>query len=135
MSEDPSSPSAARHTQLLALRPALHRYCARLMGSVIEGEDVVQDTFARAFAALNELEEGQPLRAWLFRIAHNEALGALRRNAASSWLREAPGHAESAHDVVMRRERVRTTFSAMSAWKRSARDSAHGSPARRATPS
>ena len=33
------------------------------MGSVIEGEDVVQDTFARAFAALNELEEGPPLRA------------------------------------------------------------------------
>jgi DNA-directed RNA polymerase specialized sigma24 family protein len=27
----------------------LHRYCARLMGSVIEGEDVVQDTFVRAF--------------------------------------------------------------------------------------
>jgi DNA-directed RNA polymerase specialized sigma24 family protein len=46
-------PSTARHAQLLALagelRPAIHRYCARLMGSVIEGEDVVQDTFARAF--------------------------------------------------------------------------------------
>ena len=55
MSEDPSSPSAERHAQLLALagelRPALHRYCARLMGSVIDGEDVVQDTFARAFVA------------------------------------------------------------------------------------
>jgi len=30
------------------MRPKLHRYCARLMGSVIDGEDVVQDTFARA---------------------------------------------------------------------------------------
>jgi DNA-directed RNA polymerase specialized sigma24 family protein len=37
-------------------------YCARLMGSVIEGEDVVQDTFARAFAALDESQEAPPLR-------------------------------------------------------------------------
>jgi len=63
LSEDPSSPSAARHAQLLALagelRPALHRYCARLMGSVIEGEDVVQDTFARAFVAFDELQEAR----------------------------------------------------------------------------
>ena len=45
-----------RRTEFLALagelRPELHRYCARLMGSVIDGEDVVQDTFARALVAL-----------------------------------------------------------------------------------
>jgi Sigma-70 region 2 len=61
MSGGPSSPPTARQAQLLALagelRPELHRYCARLMGSVIEGEDVVQDTFARAFVALDEIEE------------------------------------------------------------------------------
>jgi DNA-directed RNA polymerase specialized sigma24 family protein len=34
------------------LRPELHRYCARLMGSVIDGEDVVQDTLIRSFEAL-----------------------------------------------------------------------------------
>ena len=49
------------------LRPGLHRYCARLMGSVIDGEDVVQDTFARSFVALHELREVPLLRAWLFR--------------------------------------------------------------------
>jgi hypothetical protein len=37
-------------------------YCARLMGSVIEGEDVVQDTLARALVALQDLEEAPPLR-------------------------------------------------------------------------
>ena len=46
----PNPPSSPRHAELLALadelRPELHRYCARLMGSVIEGEDVVQDTAA-----------------------------------------------------------------------------------------
>ena len=75
MSGASSSPPTARHTQLLALaselRPELHRYCARLMGSVIDGEDVVQDTFTRAFVALDELGEDAPMRAWLFRIAAN----------------------------------------------------------------
>jgi RNA polymerase sigma factor (sigma-70 family) len=60
------------------LRPELHRYCARLTGSVIDGEDVVQDALAKAFVALDTLEEGAPLRAWLFRIAHNRALDLLR---------------------------------------------------------
>jgi len=67
-----------RQAELLAeageLRPELHRYCARLMGSVIDGEDVVQDTLARALVALQDMEEMPPLRPWLFRIAHNRAL-------------------------------------------------------------
>jgi RNA polymerase sigma factor (sigma-70 family) len=63
------------------LRPELHRYCARLMGSVIDGEDVVQDTLVRALVALQELEEMPPLRPWLFRIAHNRALDLLRGRA------------------------------------------------------
>jgi RNA polymerase sigma-70 factor (ECF subfamily) len=74
----PSSPPTARHAELRALasklRPELHRYCARLMGSVIEGEDGVQDAFARALVAVNELDAAPPLRPWLFRIAHNRAL-------------------------------------------------------------
>jgi len=56
---------------LESLRPELHRYCSRLVGSVIEGEDVVADTLAKAFIALDGLAEAPPLRAWLFRIAHN----------------------------------------------------------------
>lgn len=65
----------------VALRPELHRYCSRLMGSVIDGEDVVQDTFARAFIALDELCDVPQLRPWLFRIAHNRALDLLRSRA------------------------------------------------------
>lgn len=60
------------------LRPELHRYCARMTGSIIDGEDIVQDTLARAYFALPELEELPPLRAWLFRIAHNRAVDFLR---------------------------------------------------------
>jgi RNA polymerase sigma-70 factor (ECF subfamily) len=68
--------------QFLALvdgvRPELHRYCARLTGSVIEGEDIVQDTLAKAFYALSLSPEVPPLRPWLFRIAHNAALDFLK---------------------------------------------------------
>ena len=87
------------------------------MGSVIEGEDVVQDTFAKALVALDELEEAPPLRAWLFRIAHNHAIDLLRRRA----VREAEP-IEAAHEIadeespdpieaLMRREAVETAVS------------------------
>jgi RNA polymerase sigma factor (sigma-70 family) len=65
----------------VAMRPELHRYCARLMGSVIDGEDVVQDTLARAFGALDGGVTVPQLRPWLFRIAHNRALDLLRSRA------------------------------------------------------
>jgi RNA polymerase sigma factor (sigma-70 family) len=121
----PSSPSneppTPRQAQFLALaeelRPELHRYCARLMGSVIDGEDVVQDTFARAFVALGELEEGAPMRAWLFRIAHNRALDLLRSRAirAAEPIEAAQDLADpeipDPVEVMMRREAVETAVS------------------------
>jgi RNA polymerase sigma-70 factor (ECF subfamily) len=61
------------------LRPRLHRYCARMMGSAIDGEDVLQEALANAaeaFAAASPLSRPE---GWLFRIAHNAALDALRR--------------------------------------------------------
>jgi RNA polymerase sigma-70 factor, ECF subfamily len=61
------------------LRPDLHRYCARMTGSVSDGEDIVQETLARAYYALPELHSLPPLRSWLFRVAHNAALDHLRR--------------------------------------------------------
>jgi RNA polymerase sigma-70 factor (ECF subfamily) len=66
-------------TLVAKLRPDLHRYCARMVGSVIDGEDVVQDTLARGYYELSALKEPPALRAWLFRIAHNRALDYLRR--------------------------------------------------------
>jgi RNA polymerase sigma-70 factor (ECF subfamily) len=60
------------------IRPDLHRYCARMIGSVADGEDIVQDTLARAYYELSALKELPALRSWLFRIAHNRALDKLR---------------------------------------------------------
>src|SRR5262245_25659344 len=61
-----------------SVRPDLHRYCARLTGSVIEGEDIVQETLAKAFYALSLSPEVPQLRPWLFRIAHNTAIDFLK---------------------------------------------------------
>ncbi len=76
----PNASAAASLDGLLAdLRPKLHRYCARMVGSVIDGEDVVQDALVKAvesFAAAGPI--GNP-EGWLFRIAHNTALDFLRR--------------------------------------------------------
>lgn len=60
------------------IRPQLHRYCARLTGSVIEGEDIVQDALAKALYAISMQPEVPQLRPWLFRIAHNTALDYLK---------------------------------------------------------
>ena len=61
-----------------AIRPELHRYCARLTGSVIDGEDVVQDAIIKAYRALDGLKSPAALRGWLFSIAHHCALDFLR---------------------------------------------------------
>ena len=63
------------------LRPELHRYCARLTGSIIEGEDIVQEALAKAFYALSLSPDVPPLRPWLFRIAHNAALDFLKSHS------------------------------------------------------
>jgi len=108
-------------TALLAqanmLRPELHRYCARLMGSTFEGEDVVQDALVRAMAALQDLHEAPALRPWLFRIAHNRALDLLRsrQTRTAEPIEAASDVADAATpdptEALMRREAVEAAIS------------------------
>jgi RNA polymerase sigma-70 factor (ECF subfamily) len=64
---------------IVGMRPKLHRYCARMVGSVIDGEDVLQDALVKAVVSLASAGDiGNPER-WLFKIAHNAALDFLRR--------------------------------------------------------
>lgn len=81
MSQTPDAFAQVREDFLALVadvRPELHRYCARLTGSVIEGEDIVQEALAKALYALCLSPEVPPLRPWLFRIAHNAAVDFLR---------------------------------------------------------
>src|SRR3569623_619791 len=61
------------------LRPEMHRYCTRMTGSVSAGEDVVQDTLAKAYFSLGDVHQLPQLSAWLFLIAHSRAIDYLRR--------------------------------------------------------
>jgi RNA polymerase sigma-70 factor (ECF subfamily) len=84
MSASVSGTTDARQAfdQLLGeLRPKLHRYCARMTGSVIDGEDVVQEALVKAIEAFPQAESIVHLEGWLFRIAHNAALDFLRHRA------------------------------------------------------
>jgi RNA polymerase sigma-70 factor (ECF subfamily) len=81
---------AALETMLAGLRPKLHRYCARMAGSVIDGEDIVQETLVKALLALDGSVAVERPEHWLFRIAHNAAQDHLRkRNRERSLMAEA----------------------------------------------
>lgn len=63
------------------LRPKLHRYCARMTGSVVDGEDVLQDALVKAIEAFPQDGSISHPEGWMFRIVHNAALDFLRRRA------------------------------------------------------
>lgn len=67
---------------ITTLRPSLHRYCARMTGSAMDGEDVVQETLFQAFRKLHTFDETRPLKPWLFRIAYNRSIDLLRRRGS-----------------------------------------------------
>jgi RNA polymerase sigma-70 factor (ECF subfamily) len=75
---------AALDRLLAELRPKLHRYCARMTGSVIDGEDVVQETMIKALEAFPSAGIIVRPEGWLFRIAHNAALDFLRRRTRAA---------------------------------------------------
>src|SRR5437868_14491375 len=86
--DDPTSldirgPFQARYVAFLEtiadLRPRLHRYCSRMTGSVLDGEDVVQDALFQAYRKLETFDDTRPLTPWLFRIAHNRCIDFIRR--------------------------------------------------------
>jgi RNA polymerase sigma-70 factor (ECF subfamily) len=85
-------------TAAAPLRPMLHKYCARLLGSVTDAEDLVHDTLIKAFTAPSTPTDPQLLRPWLFKIAHNRAIDLLRAQAIKN------NHALQENDAVAERE-------------------------------
>src|SRR3954468_17623974 len=62
-------------------RRELHVHCYRILGSLQDAEDVVQETLLAAWRGLAEFEGRASLRSWLYRIATNRCLNALRDDA------------------------------------------------------
>ena len=82
MTTPPPSPTltpAEFEEWIQIIRPELHRYATRMTGSVIDGDDVVQEALVKAYASLPLLTHQTNLRGWLFRITHNKAIDHLRR--------------------------------------------------------
>jgi RNA polymerase sigma factor (sigma-70 family) len=102
------------------IRPELHRYCARMTGSVVDGEDVLQETLLKTFAALPQMTEVANVKGWVFRLAHNQAVDRWRsyeqrsRTPLESLLDQPD---ESAHgappDEVLAREQALRSSGAM----------------------
>jgi len=112
-------------------RRELHVHCYRMLGSFEEAEDLVQETFLRAWRNRGSFEGGPGFRAWLYRIATNACLDAIRRSkrrlpslhsfAEVPWLQPypdrlldelAPSEAEP-HAVVVAKETIELTFLAV----------------------
>jgi len=73
-------------------RPRMHRYCARMTGSALDGEDVMQEAIFEAYLKLSSFDTSRPLGPWLLRIAHNRCIDFLRRRHAQ---RRAEAEAEA----------------------------------------
>jgi RNA polymerase sigma-70 factor (TIGR02960 family) len=86
-------------------RRELELHCYRVLGSLQDAEDVLQETLLAGWRALDQLEEGASVRAWLYRIATNRCLNHLRatsrRPAPAEPVRAEPVWLQPYPDVLL----------------------------------
>ncbi|WP_030259342.1 sigma-70 family RNA polymerase sigma factor [Streptomyces pyridomyceticus] len=89
--------------QLDRYRTELTGYCYRMLGSVFEAEDAVQETMVRAWRGHRGFEGRSALRSWLYRIATNVCLDALngRKARARPMDLAGPVTVATAHDTQL----------------------------------
>jgi RNA polymerase sigma-70 factor (TIGR02960 family) len=122
-------PTFARLVELH--RRELHVHCYRMLGSFDEADDLLQETFLRAWRARDSLAGAPAMRAWLYKIATNACLDAIRRRsrrlpslqsfAEVPWLQPYPDRlldeiapsADEPDAVVVARETIELAFLAI----------------------
>jgi RNA polymerase sigma factor (sigma-70 family) len=86
----------------------LYRYCRTILRNDADAQDALQSAFTSGLAALQRGQRKAPVRPWLFRIAHNEAITLLRRRRSAEDLWDAPPQVACSAEE---REAERTRFS------------------------
>jgi RNA polymerase sigma-70 factor, ECF subfamily len=93
------SDEAAFEAEMLPQLDAVYRFASRLTGSPSEAEDLVQETFLRAFRARDQYTPGTSARSWLFTICRNAYLRERERDSRRDELVARAAHAEVEGDV------------------------------------
>src|SRR6201991_4098862 len=107
-------------------RRELHVHCYRMLGSFDEAEDLVQETLLRAWRRRDDLERDEWFRAWLYKIATNACLDAIKHTGRQvpslgsfrdiPWLQPYPDslmEEAGADDAAISRETIELTFLAV----------------------
>jgi RNA polymerase sigma-70 factor (ECF subfamily) len=79
--EECDTAQAVLHRDIECVVPNLRRYARSLTHDAVDADDLVQECLARALGKLHLWKVGTDLRAWLFRILHNEYVSQIRRAA------------------------------------------------------
>ncbi|MBZ9987511.1 RNA polymerase subunit sigma-70 [Mesorhizobium sp. BH1-1-5] len=79
----------------VAHRRALKLHCYRMMGSLNEADDLVQETFLKAWRARSQFDGRGSARGWLYSIATNSCLNAIKARASTRRILEQPGRPPS----------------------------------------
>lgn len=89
MTTDAASRERAFHDEVLPHLDAVYRFALRLAGEADVAEDLVQETFLRAWRAFDQYERGSRARSWLFTICRNVFLRQVERSQRHSEIVEA----------------------------------------------